>query len=64
MDFLTFLKYVLAIVETGALIGVLVFLTKAFKEKKDEKVRKSHYQKAIPFLLVYLVLNVLRNFYF
>jgi hypothetical protein len=64
MDYQTLLKYVLAIVETGALIGVLVFLTKAFKEKKDEKVRKGYYTKALPFLLVYLALNLLRNFCF
>lgn len=64
MDFLTVLEYVLAIVETGALIGGLVFVTKAIKEKKDSSARKSRFTQGGIYLAVYLVLNLLRNFYF
>ena len=61
MDFLTALTYVAAIVETAALLGALVFATRAMKEKKDQPAKKSAMKKAGIFLLVYLVLNVLRN---
>lgn len=64
MDFLTLMINILALVETGALLITLVFLTKAMKEKKVNKnspVIKGYYLKASIAALVYLVLNVLRN---
>lgn len=64
MDFMTVLTYVLAIIETGALIGGLVFVTKAIKEKKDTNARRARFAQGGTYLAVYLVLNVLRNFVF
>ena len=64
MDFLTTLQYVLAIVETGALIGGLVFVTKAIKEKKNSDARRARYIQGGIYLTVYVLLNFLRNFYF
>lgn len=69
MDFLTVLSYVLACVETGALLMVLVFITNAMKEKranqkgkkKNVPVSKANYVKAGIFALIYLVLNIIRN---
>ena len=61
---MTALQYALAIIETAALVGVLFLLTKAIKEKKGSQARKDYFRKTLPFLLVYLVLNILRNFYF
>lgn len=64
MDFLTLMINILALVETGALLITLVFLTKAMKEKKANKnspAIKGYYLKASIAALVYLVLNVLRN---
>lgn len=69
MDFLTILSYVLAVVETTALLMALMFLTRAMKEKKAQRKSKkknvpvdnSNYKKAAVFGLVYLVLNVIRN---
>lgn len=40
MDFLTVLKYLLAVVETGALIGALVLSAKGMKEHKNKDRRK------------------------
>ena len=40
MDFLTILSYVLAVVETGALIGALIYVTRALQEKKIQRTRK------------------------
>lgn len=37
MDFLTILSYVLAVVETTALLMALMFLTRAMKEKKAQR---------------------------
>ena len=63
MNFMTVLTYVMAIVETGALIGGLVFVTKAIKEKKNSDARRSHYMQGGIYLVVYLVLNLIRNFF-
>ena len=67
MDILTVLTYICAVVETGALLLSLVFVTKAVKEKKANKgkstpARKDYYKKAFAFIFVYLVLNMVRNF--
>ena len=64
MDFMTVLQYVLAIVETGALIGGLVFVTKAIKEKQDSSARKARFIQGGIYLIVYLALNLLRNYFF
>lgn len=69
MDVLTIVAYVLAMVETVALLMALVFLTRGMKEKKANRkskkqnvpVDKGNYIKAGIFGLIYLVLNVLRN---
>lgn len=61
MDFITVITYMAAIVETAALLGALVFATRAMKEKKNEPAKKTAMKKAGIFLLVYLVLNILRN---
>lgn len=77
MDFLTVLSYVLAVVETAALLGALIFATRAMHENKlkrrqgkkgakstDEidKTVARYKRTAGIFLAVYLVLNVLRNY--
>ena len=78
MDFLTLLSYFLAIVETAALIGTLVYVTRAMHENKIKRTRQGkkgaksndeveknvavYKRNALIFLLVYLVLNVFRNF--
>lgn len=66
MDFLTLLTYILALVETGALVMALVYVTRAMKEKKASKnkqspARKEYYKKSLAFVFVYLILNVIRN---
>jgi len=68
MDFLTVLSYVLAVIETAALLMALLFVTRAMKEKranqkskkKNIPVSKGNYIKAAVFALIYLVLNVIR----
>jgi len=60
MDFMTILSYVLAIIETGALLGALVFLTRAGKEPKGSAPRKQAFRNAAIFALVYFALNFLR----
>ena len=69
MDFLTILSYALAIIETGALLMALVFVTKISKEKKairqkkqNVPVDKSNYLKAAAFAIVYVVLNMIRAY--
>ena len=78
MDFLTLLSYILAIVETGALIAVLVYATRAMHEKKIMRTKqgkkggknsdisqtliKGYYRNAGIFLFIYLLLNTLRRF--
>ena len=77
MDFLTILKSVMAVVETAALLGALVFITRAMhenklKKKQGKKGAKSsdEIDKAVAvykrnagiFFIIYLILNVIRNF--
>ena len=64
MNFLTFLKYLLAVVETGALIGALVFSAKGIRERQHKDVRKSLLTQAAVYFVVYVVLNILRFTYF
>ena len=64
MDFTTILPNVLAVVETAALIGALVFSAKGIREKKDATFRKSSMTQSGIFFFVYLVLNMIRRTYF
>ena len=64
MDFMTVLKYVIAVVETGALIGALTFLSRAFKETNGSPARRSLYIQGGVYAVVYLALNLLRNYFF
>ncbi|MBR5617617.1 MAG: hypothetical protein IKW50_05475 [Oscillospiraceae bacterium] len=64
MDFFTVLKYILAVVETGALIGALVVSAKGMKEHKNKDRRKNLLMKAVIYFAVYIALNVLRMMYF
>ena len=73
-----FLKNVFAIVETGALIATLIFVTRAMHEKKNQRAQKggkgaqdneivrktiaASYRNAAISFVVYLVLNVIRNY--
>ena len=76
MDFLTILSYVLAVVETGALIGTLIYVTRAMQEKKIQRTRKgkkggkseelvqktvrAYLRNAGISLVIYLILNFIR----
>lgn len=78
MDFLTLLSYILAVIETGALVAALVYATRAMHEKKIDRTKQgkkggknseisktlisTYYRNAGIFLFIYLLLNVLRRF--
>lgn len=62
MDALTFISYVLAVVETGALLGALVFATRAMKEAKGTDARKKAFRNAAIFAIIYFALNSIRRF--
>lgn len=78
MDFLTILSYLLAVVETGALIGALIYVTQALQEKKIqrtkkgkkggksneqiEKAVKTYSRNAAVFFVIYLILNLIRRY--
>lgn len=78
MDFLTVVMYVLAVVETAALVGALVYATRAMHEikikrktqgkkgaKSNDEIEKSvavYKRNAVIFIAIYLVLNVIRNY--
>jgi hypothetical protein len=78
MDFLTILSYILAVVETGALIGALIYVTQALQEKKIqrtkkgkkggksneqiEKAVKTYSRNAAVFFVIYLILNLIRRY--
>ena len=62
MDFITIIAYVLAVVETGALLCTLVFITRAMKEPKGSEARKKAFRNAAIFAIVYFALNCIRRF--
>lgn len=64
MDFLTVLKYLLAVVETGALIGALVLSAKGMREHRNKDTRKTLLTQAAIYFIVYIVLNMVRLMYF
>ena len=77
MDLLTVLSYIAAVVETGALIAAMVFMTRGLHEKKNQQRKQGKkggksneitqktvsacYRNAAIFFVVYIVLNFLRN---
>ena len=63
MDFMTVLTNILAVVETAALIGGLIYVTRAIREKNDVDVRKAMFIRGAIYFAVYFVLNIMRNFY-
>lgn len=63
MDFMTVLKYVVMIIETGALIGGLTFLSRAFKERQNAMERKKLTIQGAIYAAVFVILNLLRNAY-
>ncbi|MBR7179620.1 MAG: hypothetical protein IKD27_08935 [Oscillospiraceae bacterium] len=77
MDFLTILKYVLAVVETAALLGALVYSARAIHENKNKKYEgkkgaksketieknvSAFKRNAAICFFAYLILNVFRNY--
>ena len=78
MDFMTLLSYALAVIETGALVVALIFITRGLHEKKNQqkkqgkkggksseitqKVVAASYRNAGIFFVIYLLLNLIRNF--
>ena len=64
MDFLTFLQYAMAVLETACLIGALVYSARAFKKNpanRDEAMQKKYRTIAVILLGCYLVLNLVRR---
>ena len=64
MDWMTILNYAIALVETAALLGALIFITRASKSGKNSPEKKQQTQKAIIFIVAFLVLTTIRNTYF
>ena len=78
MNFETVLSYVLAVFETVALVGALVFIARAMHENKLKRTQKgkkgaksndeidktvaAYKRNALIFFFVYLLLNVFRNY--
>ena len=54
---------VLAVVETAALIAGLYFMTGVIREKKHTPAHKALQKKASICVIVFLALNVLRNYF-
>ena len=64
MDFLTVVKEVLAVAETAALIGALVFSGKGLRERQNKESRRSLLRQGGIYFAVYIVLNMIRLMYF
>ena len=57
---MTVLQYLLSLAVLAALLGALMYITKAFKAQKDTAEKTACVKKASLFFLGYLLLNALR----
>ena len=64
MSFLEMLKFVLMIIESGALLGTLIYGTKGFKERQNMDTRRSLLIQGMIYFGVFLVLTTIRYLYF
>ena len=53
---------IIAIVETAALVAALYFMTGVIREKKHTPAHKALQKKASICIVVFLALNVIRNY--
>ena len=53
---------VMAVVETAALVAALYFMTGVIREKKHTPAHKALQKKASICVIVFLLLNVIRNY--
>ena len=61
MEFQTMIIYVLSFAVIVTLISTLAFLTRAIKEKNNPAQKQVYFKKAGLYMVLYLLLNVLRN---
>ena len=64
MDFLTVLKYLVAVLETGALIGALTCGTRGFRENSNSEIRKALLRQTAIYFAAFLVLKMVRFYFF
>ena len=64
MDFQTVLMYLVAVLETGALIGALTFGARGFRENSNTEARKSLLTRAGGYFTAFLVLKMIRFYFF
>lgn len=63
MDWMTIAYYAVAVVETAALLGALVFATKGKKADKHSPEKKKYTQISVICIVAFVVLTTLRKTY-
>jgi len=64
MSFLEILKFVLMIVESGALLGTLIYGTKRFKERQNMDTKRSLLTQGLIYFAIFIVLTTIRFTFF
>ena len=62
MDFQTIFMNILELIETAAMLGGLVYITRALRIKDDAALSKAMYLKGGGFMVLFAALNVLTNY--
>ena len=64
MDFLTILMTLLELVETAAMLGALVYITRGIRLRDNPPARKQMYTKGFVFGAIFVALNILNGYLF
>ena len=62
MDFLTVVRLLLELIETAAMLGALIYVTKGIRMRDNPPARKAFYIKGGIFTVVFVVLNLVGGY--
>ena len=58
MDFLTVIRTVLELIETAAMLGALVYITRGIRMRDNPPARRAMYIRGIVFTAIFVLLNI------
>ena len=64
MDFTNFFRNLMELIETVAMLGGLVYITRALRLRDDRKAAKLMYIKGAVYMMIFIVLNVVNGYLF
>ena len=62
MDFMTAVRTLLELIETAAMLGALVYITRGIRMKDNPPARKAFYIKGGIFAVIFVALNLVGGY--